>query len=475
MAKIYLVDSENIGASWSQLLPSMSKEDQMFVFYTEKSPYISYDNLLQVIAHCQIPVFNKCYEGKNALDFQLVSELGHKLCQEPKAEFIIVSDDYGYDAAIRYWKERSYNVHRIGKKNCKPILQKKVEEKENVRNVTEVEEVTQDSSMSVQENQSVQESQTVQQEVCAEQSKTEVAAVVEQSVQEVSESQMPELHPEEIPVLSEQAKAAPEQLVAVPEQTKVGPETPEEKNVEPEKEEERPEAGRPQVEEQSEMTPEAEESTVQQDSLKENQPQKRTKERKKRHKKEPVKEPEKDLEKEPEQAVELSETDQVPQQPQKETATEEVYEEPLDVLLLGIVSKCESLEPMKDAFSVKEMFHSVSMNNLTGVNTALKILIGNELGNDIYRELKEHQDCRPLLDALYLPDAKRRFMKYVQTVLERSELEGITAKKIGDFLFGIPRKNLNSIRSAMIKEFGHEKGSLIYTVFKPHIKVLNNI
>ena len=451
MAKIYLVDSENIGASWTQLLPSMSKEDQLFVFYTEKSPYISYDNLLQVIAHCQIPVFNKCYEGKNALDFQLVSELGYKLCQEPKAEFIIVSDDYGYDAAIRYWKERSYNVHRIGKKNCKPILQKKVEEKENVRDVIEVEEVTEISF--------VQETQAVPQEVSVEQLKME-ATVVGQSVPEVFDSQMPESQPEEIPVVSEQTQAVPEYS--------------EEKTIESEKVE-RPEAEPVQIEKQSETIEEAEHSIVHQDSLKENQPQKRTKERKKRYKKDSVKNLEKDLEKEPEKAVELSETDQVQMQPQKETEIEEVYEDPLDVLLLGIVSKCESLEPMKDAFSVKEMFHSVSMNNLTDVNTALKILIGNELGNDIYRVLKEHQECRSLLDTLYLPDAKRRFMKYVQTVLERSELEGIAAKKIGDFLLSIPRKNLNSIRSAMIKEFGHEKGSLIYTVFKPHIKILNNI
>ena len=63
----------------------------------------------------------------------------------------------------------------------------------------------------------------------------------------------------------------------------------------------------------------------------------------------------------------------------------------------------------------------------------------------------------------------------MQTVLDRSDLEGITAKAIGDFLLAIPRQNLNSIRSAMIKEYGHEQGSLIYTLFKPHIKVLNNI
>ncbi len=396
MAKIYLVDSENIGASWSQLLTSMSKEDKLFVFYTEKSPYISYDNLLQVIAYCEIPVFIKCYEGKNALDFQLVSELGYKLCQEPEAEFVIVSDDYGYDAAIRYWKERMYNVHRIGKKGCKPMPERKEEERGTVC-VLDEEAVTEQ--------------------------------VAEPAVMEDQAS--PEVQPEEM--------------------------------------QEPAESGQVQPETQPDPSAEAEQPGVQHDSLKEDQPQKRTRERRKKYKKEPAQEPEK--------AVELPvlEADEALERPVEETVAEVVQEDPLDVLLLGIVNKCNSPEPMKDAFSVKEMFYSLTMSNLTNANTALTILIGSELGNDIYRELKECQESRPLLDALYLPDAKRRFMKYVQTVLERSELEGIKPKTIGDFLFSIPRKNLNSIRSAIIKEFGQEQGSLIYTVYKPHIKVLNKI
>ena len=75
MARIFLVDSENIGSLWSRLLPIVTEEDKMFVYYTEHSPYISYDHLLQIISYCKIPEFVKCYEGKNALDFQLVSEL----------------------------------------------------------------------------------------------------------------------------------------------------------------------------------------------------------------------------------------------------------------------------------------------------------------------------------------------------------------------------------------------------------------
>ena len=60
-------------------------------------------------------------------------------------------------------------------------------------------------------------------------------------------------------------------------------------------------------------------------------------------------------------------------------------------------------------------------------------------------------------------------------VLERSDLKELDAEELGKFLLRIPRKNLNSIRASMQKEFGHELGSDIYTVYKPHIKVLNKI
>ena len=92
MAKIYFIDSENVGDSWIQLLSSMTGEDKMYVLYTDKSPYISYESLLQVIAYGSLPAFIKCHEGRNALDFQLVSELGFQVAQNPSEEFVIVSD-----------------------------------------------------------------------------------------------------------------------------------------------------------------------------------------------------------------------------------------------------------------------------------------------------------------------------------------------------------------------------------------------
>lgn len=468
MAKVYLVDSENIGASWSQLLVSMSKEDRMYVFYTDKSPYISYENLLQVIAHCEIPVFLKCYEGKNALDFQLVSELGFKLCQDPTAEFIIVSDDYGYDAAVRYWSERKYNVRRIGKKYCRPILPKKdnaavqsevrairAEElkektvhKAGKTAIPYLEEVMNAPVVSEERNvQMISEEQDTEQVSEKGEQKTEEQSSVEQQI--------------ELPFIEEQVQ---KQIVAA------------------------------QVAEEAQSVAEEQSSQeTPQKSQKDNQTQKRSRDRRKKHKKEAAKEPDKatgtaaeeDMPEETptveeqEGAVKQQETEQeeveaaIVEQNQAEQPKNEEYK--LDLQILDMVKRCGSPEPEKDARCVKELFCTLSMSNLTSVNNALTSIIGNELGNGIYRELKEHQECREHLDALYCPAVKNRFIHYVQIVLDRSKLEGITAEELGNFLLHIPRKNLNSIRSAMMKEFGHDLGAEIYTVFKAHIKVLNKI
>ncbi len=422
MSKVYLVDSENIGASWSQLLQTMSQEDKMFVFYTDKSPYISYDNLLQVIAYHSVPVFVKCYEGKNALDFQLVSELGFKLCQDPEAEFIIISDDYGYDAAVKYWKERSYNVHRIGKKYCKPVPRKLTEEDVAVQAVAD--EVT----------------GNVADEAVAEPvPETEVIAEVPESVEEAAVS-------EEVVQTEEQAEV--ESPVQITETALV--------------------VERDQAAEEISSEEQPKKEAEHQDSLREKQAQKRGKDHGRMRRKEPVVKPEAETE------TSVVRAEEVQKEEQKEESKEE-QKDPLELLLPDITRKCGSKAPELDAYCVWELFHSLTMSDLTNVNTALKILIGNELGNDIYRELKEHQECRTLLDALYFPEIKNRFNKYVQTVLERSDLAGVTAEEFGDFLFSIPRKNLNSIRSSIIKKYGQEQGSLIYTIFKPHIKVLNKI
>lgn len=118
MKKIYLVDSENVGDVWVPLLVSAQAEDEVMVFYTQKSPHMNYENVRMLKESQKEAVFVKCFEGNNALDFQLVTELGHMLQENADREYIIVSNDTGFDAVVRYWTLRNMPVCRLSGKDC---------------------------------------------------------------------------------------------------------------------------------------------------------------------------------------------------------------------------------------------------------------------------------------------------------------------------------------------------------------------
>ena len=93
--KHYLIDSENVGDFWIPLLDLPADRAELIVFYTKNSPHMSYDSLIKLKESDRKVTFIKCYEGTNALDFQLCSELGFLIAQNPGDEFIIVTNDTG--------------------------------------------------------------------------------------------------------------------------------------------------------------------------------------------------------------------------------------------------------------------------------------------------------------------------------------------------------------------------------------------
>ena len=125
MGKIYLVDSENVGDIWVPLLVSSQEDDEVLVFYTTKSPHMNYENVRMLKETEKEADFIKCFEGSNALDFQLVSELGYRLSQNAGREYVIVSNDTGFDAAVRYWSTRKMPVSRLSGKECHRMLTEK--------------------------------------------------------------------------------------------------------------------------------------------------------------------------------------------------------------------------------------------------------------------------------------------------------------------------------------------------------------
>lgn len=137
----FLVDSENVNDNWLMLFDMADEDDEIVVFYTKKSPHMSYMSVIRLIENNKINIrFEECYEGTNALDFQLVPYMGYLMgcggaCSENECdaasaetgadEYIIMSNDTGYDPAVRFWKDKGYAVRRFNVNFCKQAVQRR--------------------------------------------------------------------------------------------------------------------------------------------------------------------------------------------------------------------------------------------------------------------------------------------------------------------------------------------------------------
>lgn len=114
LLKYFLIDFENIVINNVQDLPGIQTGDTVVIFFSEVCKTISLDFLASV-TECSVQLF--CYKvttrTKNALDFQLASQLGHLIREDSLATFFIVSKDKGYDCLNTYWKEQHVAVKRI--------------------------------------------------------------------------------------------------------------------------------------------------------------------------------------------------------------------------------------------------------------------------------------------------------------------------------------------------------------------------
>ena len=118
--KAYLIDSENVSDEWVDLLDTMDRQDAIFVFYTGKSTHINCEHACKLMQRGIDRVhWIKCFEGNNALDFQLVTELGAMIGWGKAAEYIIISKDNGYNPVVRYWNDRGIAVSKKGTKTDK--------------------------------------------------------------------------------------------------------------------------------------------------------------------------------------------------------------------------------------------------------------------------------------------------------------------------------------------------------------------
>jgi hypothetical protein len=119
----YLIDSENVGSTWTHLLQNDEKFE-LYICVTENAKSLNFSLLKELTEERRRRIhIIECEPGKNSLDFYLSSYLGYLIGKDRHSSYIVVSQDTGYDHVIEYWKNEGYDVKRI---NTKPKAEKKI-------------------------------------------------------------------------------------------------------------------------------------------------------------------------------------------------------------------------------------------------------------------------------------------------------------------------------------------------------------
>ena len=139
--KVYLVDTENVASSWMSLLDIVELHDKLYLFYTDHSTILTYSNLELILPRAKqiIPIHCKRV-GKNSLDFELVSYLGYLINEDNDAEYIIYSNDKGFQAVSLFWEKRNVLVRCMSVEKLTDTLvrQKTLEDNNQVESITDI-------------------------------------------------------------------------------------------------------------------------------------------------------------------------------------------------------------------------------------------------------------------------------------------------------------------------------------------------
>ena len=496
MGKIYLVDSENVGDIWVPLLVSSQEDDEVLVFYTTKSPHMNYENVRMLKEPETEADFIKCFEGSNALDFQLVSELGYRLSQNAGREYVIVSNDTGFDAAVRYWSTRKMPVSRLSGKECHRMLTEKKQRvaKESGAAVEPEQEQTRAAGPEVETEQvretgSEAEAEQVREtgpepeaERGREQSKKPRSSKKSEPSKaggKAGESGKPEASGK-AGNAETSGKAEPAENAGLAEES--GKAEPAEK------------AGLAGESGKPEVTGKAEDAET---SGKAEPAEKTGRAKRSRKSAKAVKEEKSERMSEPDRSEKSQKSDKAKTQNagnEKPDLTEEQSGQMTEMMDLKeemsenpqSVSNAtdQSEAPVKFGLDLnaerailKTLCACISKENLVDFHNALVALLGEEEGKRLYQELKTNAEYASYWSELPAYGLKEKFDMYCKMVFDHSEYAKEPPEDFSGFLYQAngKRKNLNSLRAALQGHYGKDKGMKYYSLFKSHIKMMNRM
>lgn len=116
LRRIYLVDTENVGSTFAQDLIKIGDLDRVIVFESDKSAKIKvlFSEAEKITKWGKLETVHIKNVAANAMDFTLVTILGSLIAKNKYKEYVIISNDNGYNTVVEYWKDKGYKVYKQG-------------------------------------------------------------------------------------------------------------------------------------------------------------------------------------------------------------------------------------------------------------------------------------------------------------------------------------------------------------------------
>jgi len=102
----FLIDFENVKSNGLKGIERLVENDDVYIFYSEYANTMTFDIHHKINkSNANLKFFKSGIVGKNALDFQLVSYLGYLIAQKKYKQYLVITGDRGFEAAVSFWKD----------------------------------------------------------------------------------------------------------------------------------------------------------------------------------------------------------------------------------------------------------------------------------------------------------------------------------------------------------------------------------
>lgn len=103
---IYMIDYENVKTGGLNGISRLTEADKVIIFYSENANRMTFDLHRRLMAcSAEIEYREVSVGGHNALDFQLVTYLGYLIAQNPGGQYLIISNDRGFEYVVNFWRK----------------------------------------------------------------------------------------------------------------------------------------------------------------------------------------------------------------------------------------------------------------------------------------------------------------------------------------------------------------------------------